>query len=117
MPIAEYAANSQLVSTTEWSLPFDAAYSAGTPKTDDGIYQLFLDLNALAAGDIFELKFYEKVGSASTQRLLDSCRFAGVQGKPNWVSPSLIFLHGWDITLKKIAGTDRTIDWSIRQVT
>ena len=39
-----------------------------------------LDLNALAAGDVFE--FNEKVLSGSTQRLLSVQRFSGVQGTP-----------------------------------
>jgi hypothetical protein len=34
----------------------------------------------------------------------------------NWVSPSFILLHGWTFSLEKIAGTDRTITWSVRKV-
>jgi hypothetical protein len=80
------------------------------------VFQVFLDLNALAKADVFELKVYEKVLSGSTQRVVFSVRFANAQTNPNWVTPSLILLHGWDATLKKISGTDRAIDWSIRKV-
>jgi hypothetical protein len=41
---------------------------------------------------------------------------AGAQADPLFVTPSLIFLHGWEFSLKKLAGTDRSIEWSIRQV-
>jgi hypothetical protein len=42
--------------------------------------------------------------------------FANAQSSPIWVSPTLILMHGWDGTILKIAGTDRSIDFSIRQV-
>jgi hypothetical protein len=32
------------------------------------------------------------------------------------VAPSLILLHGWDVTMTKVSGTGRTIEWSIRKV-
>lgn len=106
--------NSATISTTEYSLPNNS--TTLTPKTDDGVFQLFLDMSAMAAGDQYELKIYEKVQSAGSQRLVDTWIFDGAQARPHWVSPSFIFLHGWDITMDKIAGTDRDIAWSIRQV-
>lgn len=114
MAISEAYANSQTVTTTEHSMVNDSSTIA-TDATD-GIYQAFLDLNALAAGDVFEFRILEKVLSSSTQREVMSARFANAQGSPNWTSPTLLLLHGWDMTLKKISGTDRNIDWSIRKV-
>lgn len=117
MAISEAFTGTETVgSTNEWSLTTDTSYDTGDAQTADGVYQVFLDLNALAAGDTFEFKVYEKVLGASTQRLVYWARFSGVQGSPVWVSPSLLLMHGWDATLKKIAGTDRSIDWSIRKV-
>ena len=116
MAITAAFENSATSSTTEYSLPANTTTGVPTSQTDDGIYQIFLDLNALAAGDQFELKIYEKVQSGGTQRLVDQRTFANVQSVPNFVLPSLILLHGWDVTLKKIAGTDRAIGWSIRKV-
>lgn len=115
MAISEAFSGTETVgSTNEWSMTTDTA--GPDADTSDGIFQAFVDLSALAAGDTFEFRCYEKVLSASTQRLVYWARFSGVQGSPNWVSPSLVLLHGWDMTLKKIAGTDRSIDWSIRKV-
>lgn len=114
MAISEAFSGTETVGTTEHSMTTDTA----GPDTDtsDGIFQAFIDLNALAAGDVFEYRVLEKVLSSSTQREVLSARFANAQGSPVWVSPTLILLHGWDMTLKKISGTDRSIDWSIRKV-
>lgn len=114
MAITEAYSGTETVTTTEWSMTTDTA--GPDADTTDGVFQAFLELNALAAGDVFEFRIYEKVLSSSTQRLIFESRFANVQGAPVWASPSLILMHGWDMTLKKISGTDRAINWSIRKV-
>lgn len=113
MALSEAFSGSETVSTTEHSLTTDTA--GPDVETSDGVFQPVLDLSALAAGDVFVFKVYEKVLSGSTQRLLYSATFAGVQAQPNWAGPALILLHGWDFTLKKVSGTDRNIDWSVRK--
>lgn len=106
---------SETVSTTEHSMTTDT--SGPDADTTDGIFQAFIDLNALEGGDEFELKVYETVAtSGGTQRLVYSASFAGAQATPVWVSPTLILGVGWDMTLTKIAGTDRSIVWRIAQV-
>lgn len=107
---------SETIGTTEWSLATDTSYAAGDAQTDDGVFQLFVDFNTLAVGDLFIVRVYEKVLSSSTQRLLDEWVVAGPLGAPNWCSPHLTLLHGWDFTILKDAGTDRAIDWSIRKI-
>ncbi len=102
------------VTTTEWSLNNDSSTIA--TNSTAGIYQAFLDLNALAAGDVFEFKAYEKVRTGDSQRVVYQARFANAQGTPIWVSPTLVLGVGWDMTLKKISGTDRTINWRISKV-
>jgi hypothetical protein len=104
----------ETVSTTEHSLTTD---SAG-PDVDvtAGIYQAFIDLNALAAGDEFVFKAYEKVRTGDTQRLVYTATFSGAQSMPIWVSPTLILGIGWDMTLDKVAGTDRAINWRISRI-
>ena len=114
MAITALYEGSATISTTEYSLTNNS--TSLTAKTDDGCIQTFLDLNALVAGDIYELKIYEKVQSAGTQRLIETWTFSGVQGKPIFVTPAMVFMHGWEITLKRTAGAERTIGWSIRQV-
>lgn len=115
MAISEAYAGSQSVSTTEWDLPSDSS-SKGS-LTTDGVYQLWLDLNALADGDVFILRGYEKVQSTDTQRVFFRQDIANAQGESdNWVSPSFILMHGWTFTLIRSAGSDRTITWSIRSI-
>lgn len=115
MPINEAYSGTETVTSDEWSLTGDDT-SLDTITTD-GIYQVFLELHNLAAGDVFEFRIYEKVLSSSTQRLVYAATFAGAQGEPVFVTPSLILLHGWDMSLNKISGTDRSINWSIRSIT
>jgi hypothetical protein len=116
MAISAAYESSASISTNEYSCPAATISGVPTSQTADGVYQVWLDLNALIAGDHFRARLYEKVQSAGTQRIVEEWNFVGAQGKPHWVSPSLILLHGWDFTIIKVAGTDRTIGWSIRQV-
>lgn len=114
MAITALYEDSATISTSEFSLPADSTSLSeiGT----DGVYQCFLDLNALAAGDQFEFKIYEAVQAAGTKRLVETWTFDGAQGRPIFTSPALTLMHKWDMTLKKLAGTDRAIPWSIRQI-
>jgi hypothetical protein len=104
----------ETVGATEHSMTTDTA--GPDADTTSGVFQAFIDLNALAAGDEFEFKAYEKVRTGDTQRLVYAAAFRHAQGAPVWVSPTLILGIGWDMTLKKIAGTDRAINWRISKV-
>lgn len=112
MAVTEFFSGTETVSTTEWSLTTDT--SGPDTQTADGIYQFWLDLSALAKGDVFVFKVYEKVISGGTQRIVFQAFFANAQSEPNWVSPSLMLMHGWDATIIKTTGTDRSIDFSVR---
>lgn len=101
------------IGTAEYSLPNDS--TTLTPQTDDGVYQVFLDLSALQPGDQYQLRVYEKVQSAGSQLVIYEAVITGAMA-PTYVFPSLVLLHGWDVTVKKLAGTDRSIGWSIRKV-
>ncbi len=113
MAITELYAGSEAVSTTEHSMTTDTA----GPDTDttDGVFQIFLDLSDMIAGDQLQIRIYEKVQSSGTQRICYEAILSGAQAQPIWVSPSLILMHGWDATLDALAGTI-TVEWSIRQV-
>lgn len=111
--VSEYTANSASISTTEYSLPNNSTTPANV--TDDGLFQLWLDMNALVAGDEFEMKEKEKVLSGGTQRVYNVVSSLHAQAEPIYVAPACVLLHGWDKTLKRIAGSDRTIGWSVRR--
>jgi len=115
MAISEAFNGSASIGTTEYDLP--SASTTKSSQTTDGIYQLFLDLNALTSTDQYTLKIYEKVQSSSAQYVVQEVVFSGVQAEPVYVTPSLLFLHGWTFTVKQDFGsTARTINWSIRSV-
>lgn len=104
----------ELVSTTEHSLTTDT--DGPDVDTNAGIYQAFIDLNAMAAYDVFQFKCYEKARTGDTQRVVFSAYFEGAQTDPIAVTPTLILGVGWDMTLVKVSGTDRTINWRISKV-
>jgi hypothetical protein len=110
-----YTGSGATISTTEWSL-----VNGGTTLqsiTDDGIYQLWLDANALADGDSFEGKIKEKPRAADSQLVTHYWTLIDAMGLEKlYVSPCLELLHGWDMTMKKLAGTDRAIPYSIRKI-
>lgn len=113
MAITEAFAGSEAVSTTEHSCTTDTA--GPDVETSDGVFQVFLDVSDMIAGDQLQIRVYEKVQSTSTQRIVYQAYLTGAQSEPIWVSPSLILLHGWDVTLDALAGTI-TVEWSIRKV-
>lgn len=114
MAISEAFTNSASVSTTERFLASNS--TSATYQTDDGVYQCWLDFSALAAGDIYAIKVYEKVASGGTARAVLIDNVTGPLDSPHYVTPSLILLHGWEFSLLKVSGTDRSIAWSIRKI-
>ena len=115
MAISEAYSGTEAVSTTEWSLVSDTSYDTGDASTPDGVYQVWLDVSDMIAGDQLQIRIYEKCRSGDTQRICYQATLTGAQADPLWVSPSLILMHGWDVTLDALAGTI-TVLWSIRQV-
>ena len=115
MAISEAFSGTEAVSTTEWSCPRDASYDIAQPQTTDGIYQVFLDVSDMVGGDELQIRVYEKVRSGDTQRIVWQSNLFGPQSPPIWVSPTLVLLHGWDVSLDAISGTV-TVLWSIRLV-
>lgn len=115
MALTEEYAGSLSVSTTELSLV--SGTSTLQSVADAGVFQVFLDLSALANGDVFEVRIYEKVRSASTKRVVSTFVFTDAQGtdNANAVLPPLHLVHGWDVTVLRTAGSDRTLEYSIRK--
>jgi len=115
MPISELITGTEAVSTTEHSLATDTSYDTGDAQTTDGVYQFFLDVSDMIAGDQLQIRIYEKVRSGDTQRIVYQAILTGAQSEPIWVSPALTLMHGWDVTCDALAGTI-TVNWSLRQI-
>lgn len=115
MAITElYSDTGTTISTTEYSLSNDSTSIA--TQTTDAVIQAIIDFAAMVAGDQFEIKVYDKVYSAGSQKVIYYAVVTGAQSTP-FVTPSLIVMHGWDVTVKRLAGSDRSIAWSIRGLT
>lgn len=84
--------------------------------TDVGVYQLWVDAGNMAKADSFVVKLYETVeGTGGTKKVFARFSLLGVQSEI-FVTPTFILINGWDMTITKIAGTDRAFDASIRKV-
>lgn len=115
MAITEAYAAITGIGSTEWSLTTDTA--SPQTKTEDACVQVLLDLSSLQLGDKYRFRIYEKVRLTGTQRQIAQFIFANAQAKPIWASPTLILLHGWDVTMQKLAGVDHSIPFSVREMT
>ena len=113
MAIAEYKTGTATIGVTEYSLVTPGTTLAS--DTTSGVYQVYIDFANMAAGDEYNVEIKEKVVSGGTQRSIYSAQLEGAQTSP-FVTPTLILMHGWDVTVNKVAGTDRSVSWSIRQV-
>ena len=102
--------------TTELSIPRNATYDVAQNQTTDGVFQLWVDDQAnMTKTEEYRIRIYEKVESGGTSKVVFSATIKGVQSEI-FVTPMLVLMNGWDMSLKKIAGTDRAFDASIRQI-
>lgn len=108
--------DSATISTSEYSFPGDTTSGVPTAQTDDCVLELILDLSAMAAGDEYRFRVYDKV-NAGTARVIYENSLFGAQANPHFAFPALIVGEGWDATGLKVAGTDRAIAWSLRKIT
>jgi hypothetical protein len=105
--------DSATIGTSEYFIASDS--TVATYQTADGVVQLWLDLNAMAAGDQYRVRGYEKV-NAGTARVVWESTLSGAQSTL-FATPSAILGEGWEFSVTKIAGTDRAIAWSLRTAT
>ena len=102
--------------TTELSIPRNATYDVAQSQATAGVYQLWIDAYAMAKGDEYRVRLYEKVeATGGTKKVFFSATLLGVQAEV-FVTPTFVLMNGWDMTLTKIAGTDRAFDASIRKI-
>lgn len=113
MAIFKFTDNAATISTTEYSLPKNANYVAGTGLNTQGFVQVFIDLTNLTASETYVIRVYESV-NAGTQRLFYEATVGFAQAE-GFATPFMILGGNWDVTMTKTAGTDRSISWSVRQ--
>lgn len=110
MPISVKASNTQTaVINTEHVL---------LTTGDDGTYQFFVDVNAMTATDVLELRIKTSVLVAGTIR---GCYKQTLRGAQNvdgliFVSVPISTDLGADFTLKQTAGTGRNFPWKVLSI-
>lgn len=104
--------DSATIGTTEYFLASDS--TTATYQTADVVLQVYLDVNAMAAGDEFLIQFYEKIDGTNVRRYYFAT-LVGAQSE-QWVSPAFIVGNGWEVSVKKITGTDRSIPWTLAKI-
>lgn len=111
--VALYTLSAVTIGATEYSIVNNSTTIAtvSTPY----VIQVVAYSSAMAAGDEFEIALQEKLLSGGTQRRIVLANLVGAQSEPFWTDSYFVGV-GWDVTLKKIAGTDRAWDASIRSV-
>lgn len=103
------------IGTAPYSLPAATTSGVPTAQTDDSVLQVWIDFSAMAAGDQYVVRVYETI-NGGTQQQVDEWILTGAQAKSAFVLPSLLLGEGWDVTVTKLAGVDRSIRWSLRKV-
>ena len=102
------------VGTSEHYLISDS--TTMTPQTTDQIVLGYLDVSALAAGDQFQVTVYEKANGGTATAVDPPSILAGEQSTLFEIKARLLG-SGYDIGVKKLAGTDRSIGWTLFLIT
>jgi len=110
MPITELYTSTGFIATTDAPVSIAQATPSTSLSTNTGpgIYQLVLDLNAMVAGEQYEVKVLEKAVTAGTQRLLETWVLDGAPAEPIFMTPAVTLLNGWDITVQRVTTTSTT---------
>lgn len=87
--------------------------------TGANVYQLALDLNAMAGGstpDILEVREYGKARSGDTKRLIRTTTIVGAQSELLLLTVPRISPHYFEVSIKQTQGTGRAVPWAVYQV-
>lgn len=109
---AKWALAAVTIGTTEWSITTNSA--GPDVETSFGFQSLFVAVPAaVVAADIFSIGIYETINGVQYE--LDRFYFAGKGTTYGVPVPGFHLGVGWDMTLKKEAGTDRALSAHINE--
>ena len=100
----------QSVGTTELSLI--SGTTTLQTSTVEGYFTLKIDPAAMAQGDEYLLTLYETAATGGTKRAVTTWPLFGNQQR-NHIAPGFPLGVGWDWTIQKVTGTDRSFSWTI----
>jgi hypothetical protein len=81
--------------------------------TTNKTYIFVIDTNAMLNGDQIEIRCKTKTRSGDTSRVAYYVTYANVQGEPQKYSEPIPANIELIVTLKRVAGTDRTYNWAL----
>ena len=85
----------------------------GASFTVAGTYVLQVDTVNMALGDVVELRAYDMVLSAGTERQAFMASYSNVQGDPIKISIPMTSLYSCHFTINQVAGTARAFPWNV----
>jgi hypothetical protein len=104
--------DSATISTTEYFLASDS--TTATYQTADLGLEVWLDLSNLALNDDFRVRVYEKVNNGTARTVYDTT-FSDAQDPPIKRIEVGLVGEGWEVSIQRTGGSDRSIAWSLRQ--
>lgn len=104
--------NSASISTTEYFL--FANSTTASYQTTDAILQVVIDFVNMVAGDEYLVTIYEGAEGTNARTLYKST-VIGVQTEL-WCSPAFVVGNKYEVSVDLIAGSARTVLWSLRTV-
>jgi hypothetical protein len=84
--------------------------------SDPGIYTLWVDVAALVADEVIELRVYSNALSGGTERLTHYAEFVSNSGQPLVRTPPYDVPWGARFTLTQVGGSSRSFPWSVNQL-
>lgn len=102
--------DSATISTTEYYLFSDSV--TAVPQTTAARVTGWINFAAMTAAETYDINFYEKVNGGSMLKAFMTSRLIGVQAELFFL-PEFPGKEGYEVSVTKIAGTDRSIGWGL----
>jgi len=106
------SSDSATISTTEYFLASDS--TTATYQTADYAMACLISTANMAAGDLFRFRVYEKI-NAGTAVVVYECYLNGAQSEALTLAVPPV-TEGWEVSIMRVSGSDRSFAWSFRLV-
>jgi len=103
-------------SGTTAALTISSETTLGSADTNNATFVLVVDCNAMAAGDIVELRLKTMTLAAGTTRQVWKGAYQHVQLNPIKISPPIASDQSLTCTINQTAGTGRTFPWKLLRI-
>lgn len=111
-PFSSVKATQTITQNVEYSIAKNANYSSGSPIAVDARVQAVIDVLAMAAGDILEIRIYKAVNGGTAALIIGPITLKDGQSQ-HYTIPEQFLCAGWDITVKITTATSRSIGFEV----